>query len=61
MTWPAVVRRMQNATRFCAPEPTISEILSDSIVIAVMEADRVDRRKLEALLQSLARRPRDES
>jgi len=37
-------------------EPTIEEILSDSIVKAVMEADGVDPRALEAKLRSMARR-----
>jgi hypothetical protein len=31
-------------------DPTIAEALSDPIVKAVMEADRVDRRHLEAML-----------
>jgi hypothetical protein len=36
-------------------EPTIAEMLSDSIVRALMEADRVDPRALEASLRGLAR------
>jgi uncharacterized Fe-S cluster-containing radical SAM superfamily enzyme len=36
-------------------EPTIAEILSDPIVRAVMEADRVDPVALEAQLRSLAK------
>jgi len=33
------------------PEPTLGEILSDSIIGAVMAADGVDRYKLEATLR----------
>jgi hypothetical protein len=39
---------------FCRYEPTIAEILSDSIVQAVMDADGVDPKRLEALLRSMA-------
>jgi hypothetical protein len=39
---------------FCRREPTIAEILSDSIVQAVMEADGVDPKRLEALLRGVA-------
>jgi hypothetical protein len=61
MAWPMsapgcpAVRRRQ--------EMTIAEMLSDSIVQALMEADRVDPRALEASLQGLARnlRERDQS
>jgi hypothetical protein len=35
-------------------EPTISEILADPIVEAMMEADRVDRYALAALLGEVA-------
>jgi hypothetical protein len=40
----------------CYRELTIAEMLSDSIVIAVMEADGVDPGELEATLRRLARR-----
>ena len=33
------------------PEPTLSEILPDSVIGAVMAADGVDRYKLEATLR----------
>jgi hypothetical protein len=39
---------------FCRREATIAEILSDSIVQAVMEADGVDPTRLEAELRSIA-------
>jgi hypothetical protein len=44
-------------------EMTIAEMLSDSIVQALMEADRVDPRALEASLLGLARKlkERDQS
>jgi hypothetical protein len=34
-------------------EPTLEEILSDSITRAVMEADGVDREELEAMLSQI--------
>ena len=37
-------------------EPTLAETLSDPIVQAVMQADRVDRRKLEAVLRFITER-----
>jgi hypothetical protein len=36
-------------------EPTLKEILSDSIVTALMEADGVDRHELEAMLKTIGR------
>jgi hypothetical protein len=36
------------------PEPTITEMLSDSIVMAIMAADGVDPVALEAQLRGLA-------
>jgi hypothetical protein len=36
-------------------EPTIAEILSDSSVRAMMEADAVDPNELEAMLRRIAR------
>jgi hypothetical protein len=35
-------------------EPTLEEILSDPIVTAVMEADAVDPRELDAMLSRIA-------
>ena len=40
--------------RFCRREPRLKEILMDSIVKAVMEADGVDPRELEAELRQIA-------
>ena len=40
--------------RFCRREPRLKEILMDSIVKAVMEADGVDSRELKAELQQTA-------
>jgi hypothetical protein len=36
-------------------EPSIAEMLSDSIVIAMMRADRVDPKALEATLRGMAK------
>ena len=36
-------------------EPTLKEILSDSIVTALMEADGVDPHELEAMLKKIGR------
>jgi hypothetical protein len=36
-------------------EPTLKEILSDSIVTALMAADGVDPHELEAMLQKIGR------
>jgi hypothetical protein len=44
---------MKSATGLCR-EPTITEMLSDPIVKAVMQADGIDPAALEAELQSLA-------
>jgi hypothetical protein len=49
-----ITRRIGNRMSFCRCEPTMAEILSDSIVQAVMEADGVDPKRLEALLRSMA-------
>jgi len=38
------------------PEPTIAEILSDSLVKVVMRADGVDPKELESLFHDVARR-----
>ena len=40
--------------RFCRREPRLKEILMDSIVKAVMEADGVDPHELETKLQQIA-------
>jgi hypothetical protein len=40
---------------WCRREPTLKDILSDSIIKAVMEADRVDARELEAMLRQVGR------
>ncbi len=49
-----IARRIGNPLSFRRCEPTIAEILSDSIVQAVMEADGVDPKRLEALLRDMA-------
>jgi hypothetical protein len=36
------------------PEPTVDEMLSDEIVLALMAADRVDRHALAAMLAEVA-------
>jgi hypothetical protein len=51
----AIDRRISSPMRWCRREPTITEILSDSIVEAVMEADGFDPEVLEAQLRSMAR------
>ena len=50
----AIARRCVNPTSWSFREPTIAEMLSDSIVIAVMAADGVDPVALEAQLRRLA-------
>jgi hypothetical protein len=45
---------MQDQPNPCQ-EPTLKEILSDAIVEAMMEADRVDPYELEAMLTEVAR------
>ena len=40
---------------WCHREPTLEEILSNSITRAVMEADGVDRGELEAMLSRVGR------
>jgi hypothetical protein len=47
-----ITRRIGNRMSFCRCEPTMAEIFS--IVQAVMEADGVDPKRLEALLRSMA-------
>jgi hypothetical protein len=53
MALPAIGRSIGNPMSWFR-EPTIAEILSDSIVKAVMEADGVDPIELEAQLRSMA-------
>jgi hypothetical protein len=50
----AIGRRIASPMSWCRREPTITEILSDSIVVAVMKADGVDPAALEAQLRSIA-------
>jgi hypothetical protein len=45
---------MTEPAQWWAYEPTISEILSDPIVRALMDADGVDPGELEAALRSVA-------
>ena len=42
---------------WCHREPTLDEILSDSITKAVMEADGVDPQELAAALRQVRRSP----
>jgi hypothetical protein len=55
MISPAIGRRRSIPIRTRTCEPTITEMLSDSIVLAVMAADGVDPIALEAQLRGLAR------
>jgi hypothetical protein len=55
MISPAISRRRTIPIRTRSCEPTITEMLSDSIVLAVMAADGVDPIALEAQLRGLAR------
>ncbi len=45
---------MINLMRWCHREPTLKDILSDSIVRDVMEADGVDPHELAAMLRDMA-------
>ena len=47
-------RRIGNPMRWCRREPTITEMLSEPIVMAVMKADGVDPMALEAQLRRMA-------
>ena len=51
----AIARGLRGPISWCHREPTIAEMLSDSIVIALMRADGVDPIALEAELRGLAR------
>ena len=50
----AIGRRSGNRVSWCTREPTITEMLSDSLVMAMMKADGVDPVALEAQLRSVA-------
>jgi hypothetical protein len=42
---------------WCYREPTLKDMLSDSVIRAVMEADGVDPRELEEVLTRISRAP----
>jgi hypothetical protein len=50
----AIGRRFEGSISWCHREPTITEMLSDSIVRAMMTADGVDPVALEAQLRGVA-------
>jgi hypothetical protein len=50
----AIGRRFEGSISWCHREPTITEMLSDTIVVAMMAADGVDPIALEAQLRSMA-------
>jgi hypothetical protein len=50
----AIARRCRSPISWSFREPTITEILSDSIVMAMMAADGVDPVVLEAQLRGMA-------
>jgi hypothetical protein len=52
---PGIVRIPIREERGSYREPTLDEILSDSIVEAVMRADAVDPDELDAMLARIAR------
>jgi hypothetical protein len=54
MTLLAIGQQLGNRMRWCRRDPAIAEILSDSIVKALMEADRIDSQVLDAKLRSMA-------
>jgi hypothetical protein len=56
MISPAIGRRRAIPIRTRFPEPTIAEMLSDSIVVAMMVADSVDPVALEVQLRDMAQR-----
>ena len=51
----AIGRRIASPMSWCRRDPTVTEILSDSIFVAVMKADGVDPVALEAQLRSMRR------
>jgi hypothetical protein len=53
MISPAINRRFGHPISWCFREPTIAEMLSDSIVVAMMAADGVDPVALEAQLRAM--------
>jgi hypothetical protein len=50
----AIGRRFEGSISWCHREPSIKELLSDSIVMAMMAADGVDPAVLEAQLRGIA-------
>jgi hypothetical protein len=46
---------------WCRSEPTLAEILSDPITLAVMQADAVDLTQLKAVLRKIADQRSDAS
>jgi len=50
----ALGRGMRDPVSWCRREPTITEMLSDSMVMAMMAADGVDPTALEAQLRGIA-------
>jgi hypothetical protein len=52
----AMVKRSGNSMSWCTREPTLAEMLSDAIVVAMMKADGVDPAALEAELRAIAQR-----
>jgi hypothetical protein len=50
----AIGRRSGDPINWCFREPTLAEMLSDSIVLAVMAADGVDPVTLEAELRGFS-------
>ncbi|HLH93621.1 MAG TPA: hypothetical protein VKW08_00745 [Xanthobacteraceae bacterium] len=59
MITPVIGQRVRIPIRTRGGEPSIREMLSDAIVIAVMQADHVDPAALEAELRGLACRQAD--
>ncbi len=53
-----IARRFGNPIDWCIREPSLADMLSDSIVMAMMKADGVDPVALEAELRGLAQRSR---
>jgi hypothetical protein len=50
----AIGRRLEGSISWCHREPSITEMLSDTIVVAMMAADGVDPVALEAQLRDVA-------
>jgi hypothetical protein len=55
----AIVRCIGKSKNWNQSEPTITEIMSDSITIAMMKADGVDPLALEAQLRGIAQNNRN--